>query len=193
MARGIALLALVMTLAGCTVLARPAAPAQAPRAVLGATAAPAALGPLATSAPAVAAALTPEPTLAPGTERPRSAPEAAQRVAQALDALDLAEMRRLMYGGGWQFAYPGEDISLKLLAREAVEWMRKRTPDGRIRAEVDTSQLVATTADHPAGLMYVRSVWTAFDRHDSVPVDIVLTREVDGFWYWSGILIHTSR
>jgi hypothetical protein len=192
MARIISVVALV-TLAGCTVLARPAAPAQAPRAVLGATAAPAAIGPLATSAPGAAAALTPEPTLAPGAERPRSAPEAAERVARALDALDLAEMRRLMYGGGWQFAYPGEDISLKLLAREAVEWMRRRTPDGRIRAEVDTSQLHATTSEHPAGLVYARSVWTAFDRLDSVPVDIVLTREVDGSWYWSGILIHTSR
>lgn len=79
------------------------------------------------------------------------------------------------------------------MPREAVDWLRKRTPDGNVRAQVDTSELFPTTAEHPAGLLFARSTWTAFDRHDSVRVDIVLTREVDGAWYWSGILIHSSR
>jgi len=41
--------------------------------------------------------------------------------------------------------------------------------------------------------VYARSVWTAFDGHDTVRVDIVLTREIDGLWCWSGFLIHASR
>ena len=192
MTRIVALLAL-LAFAGCTAFARPIAPVVRPQAVLGAIASPATTVAPVTADPApiaarIAAPLTPAPTIAPGPPA-ASAAEAAQRVAQAIDALDLPAMRRLMYGGGWQFAYPGGDVSLRLLPREAVDWLRKRTPDGKIRAVIDASQVLATTADHPAGRSYVRSEWVAFDGKDRVRVDIVLTQDSDGAWYWSGILI----
>lgn len=80
----------VVLLAGCTALARPAAPAQAPHSVLGATAEPRATAPAAPLAVPHAR----QPTLAPDVGRPRSASDAAKRVAHAIDSLDLAEMRR---------------------------------------------------------------------------------------------------
>lgn len=179
----------------CTVVARPAPAPAAPRAVLGATAAPAVLTvppeaaeqPQATVAPVIAALPAPTslPDLAPG----RTAAETARHLAAAIDALDLRAMRRLIHEGGWVFAYPGGDMSLRLTRDEAISWIRARTPDGRIRAETRTEPVLRTTPDHPPGTAYVRSVWTAFERKDRVRVDLVLTAASDGLWYWSGILI----
>jgi hypothetical protein len=197
--------AVLIVLAGLQ--GQPGAPTAATTAspsptVLGATATPATTMAAPTPIRTVTGTLTPSPAPTATPAPARTAEEAARQLASALESSDWQRIRALITPTGWIAAYyqgdgsPGVDQRTPRMMRgEAIQYLRERTPDRRIRADVSESPLLPCREYHPCTIpapsdadRYIRSVWMSFEGIERQNVHLVLKRDSDGVWYWSAAL-----
>lgn len=140
--------------------------------------------------------LTPSPAPTATPAMPRTAEEAARQLGAALQASDWQLIRRLIAPTGFVAAWYQGEGTMAMTRDETIAFLRKRTPDGTIRARVTASSLEPCRGYHPckdfqprSGDMWIRSVWTAFDGKAEQNVHLVLHRDSSGFWYWSAMLL----
>lgn len=141
-------------------------------------------GPTSTSPTTVATATN-------ATTTPTTASSSAEGLADALAAAlaqsDYARLPGLITPNGWVAGFYQSEGTRPMTLTETLDWLRSRTPSGRIQAVVQPRPILPHAAPQPPGNSYVNSTWTNFASTPTQRVELTLRVEA-GTWYWSGAL-----
>ncbi len=145
-------------------------------------------------APASAPSPSPVPTLAsaspsPTASRSAAGPEEdfADRLADALQKSDYAQLQRLMLPSGWTAAFVQSSGLPKMTPADAIAWLRSQSPGGSLQVQATARPLMSAVGFVVFGDLYFSSVWSNFSGAPRRATFVVLKRDGES-WYWSGAL-----
>ncbi len=120
---------------------------------------------------------------------PRSPPEAAAALADALTRSDYGRLRTLIIPHCWSVGFFRSEGVGPMTPAQAIDWLRSRTAGGVFHVRDIDRHPQGRAQFQPRGDFYVRAHWSDFAGSANVEVDLMLQSE-GGHWYWSGMLLN---